>query len=990
MRYRFAEFVFDLDTGELQQGQVVVPLRRQTLRLLQALVAAAPALLTRDQLLDEVWGRSALSPNALPQAISELRRALGDDAEAPRFIDTRRGLGYRFIAAVEVFNDQAPMRVAQRPSEPSSPAAPPSARPGHWLVAVLLLASVVGIGSTWALRQPSVSDRSGAPAVASVGLAIAPFPADSGVEDWVPHAALELFAQSLQSERLTLYRSDTLGISPQHDAARWQHQAHDLLGASHALSGRWHTGTVDGLRLDLSVLDLATGQILASRQFSAASSDLDRLVASASAMLADTLRVAVGEHRAPGEARLSGAERSAYWSALAALAQDDAPTAAAALAELHEKLGRPAWIEPDMARALTRAQQRPAAQALLEARLQQRGPLPLGERLRTQAELARLQHRPAEAAAARRALAELYPQDIENWIELVDAELDALQGISARSTLAQLSDIARAQADPRLHLLRARLSLVDNEFAQAQAQAALAMQQARAYDLPHIAIGAALAESDSLSLRGDVAAAADVLQQAEQEWSERTHSEDRFSLRMRHLKLLRLRGDLSALSSLHAAAARQATSPIQQAQLGIEHALLQSAQGQHDQAMATVSALSPSMTETADPALRISWHDARAVISLGRNEVDLARQDFDAAFALARRLGHERFSAPLQVNAGMLLARQRRYAEADAMWNSALEVFIKLGNRRGQATCLGNLAASASIQNRPEQSRELNTQALALFRELGITEAQARTAYNLALEAARDGRVAVALDLFAEARSAWLAGAQLDLAFRAAVGETELTLLAAQPAAALTGLNALPADDASSALSRAALRAVRAKVVLAQGDVAQSRSLQLQALNLRKESGSEAWTALSELDLLRLDWLQGKDATKVQVLAEALARRFTGLKETRDAARARLLIAEAQLSQGQRGPALNTLEQVQQGLREFADRPLELDLAWVSAWAAPPAERRIRLDALRDRAKEEGYLLTLAMVDAATDAPATGSGGDESLRLVLPPYARRQ
>jgi hypothetical protein len=351
-------------------------------------------------------------------------------------------------------------------------------------------------------------------------------------------------------------------------------------------------------------------------------------------------------------------------------------------------------------------------------------------------------------------------------------------------------------------------------------------------------------------------------------------------------------------------------------------------------------------------------------------------------------MGQERLSAPLQVNAGMLLARQRRLVEADAMWNSALETFAKLGDRRGQATCLGNLAASASVQGRPELSRELNGKALALFRELGITDAQARTAYNLALDAARFGNFASAVELFAEARSAWLAGAQLDLAIRAAVGEAELTLLRAQPKAALTVLDSLPASADTSALSRAALRAVRARLVLAQGEATKARLLEEQALALRQESGDEAWTTLSELELLRLDWLQGAEATTVHVRAEALARRFTGLKEVRDAARAWLLVAEAQLSLGRRTQALHAIEQVQLGLNDYADRPLELDLAWVRAWAAPAAERRIRIDTLRSRALDEGYLLTVAMVDTALAAPAAGNGGDETLRIILPPYAK--
>lgn len=55
-------------------------------------------LLTRDQLLDAVWGHSFVTPATLNRIIMQLRRALADDSEHPRCIQTVHGLGYRFIA----------------------------------------------------------------------------------------------------------------------------------------------------------------------------------------------------------------------------------------------------------------------------------------------------------------------------------------------------------------------------------------------------------------------------------------------------------------------------------------------------------------------------------------------------------------------------------------------------------------------------------------------------------------------------------------------------------------------------------------------------------------------------------------------------------------------------------------------------------------------------------------------------------------------------
>jgi DNA-binding winged helix-turn-helix (wHTH) protein len=76
------------------------PLRRQAFAVLALLLERAPALVTLDELLDTVWGRHAISPSAVPQAIRDVRRALGDDAEAPRYIETRHRRGYRCIAPI--------------------------------------------------------------------------------------------------------------------------------------------------------------------------------------------------------------------------------------------------------------------------------------------------------------------------------------------------------------------------------------------------------------------------------------------------------------------------------------------------------------------------------------------------------------------------------------------------------------------------------------------------------------------------------------------------------------------------------------------------------------------------------------------------------------------------------------------------------------------------------------------------------------------------
>ena len=62
-------------------------------------------LITKEVLLDAVWGETAVSENSLTRSIALLRRLLGDDTHVPRFIETVATVGYRFVCPVEVLED---------------------------------------------------------------------------------------------------------------------------------------------------------------------------------------------------------------------------------------------------------------------------------------------------------------------------------------------------------------------------------------------------------------------------------------------------------------------------------------------------------------------------------------------------------------------------------------------------------------------------------------------------------------------------------------------------------------------------------------------------------------------------------------------------------------------------------------------------------------------------------------------------------------------
>jgi DNA-binding winged helix-turn-helix (wHTH) protein len=89
-----------LANEQLWRGAELLPLRPKAFRLLRYLAEHPQRLVTQEELLKAVWQHSYLSDGLLRGYIRGLRGRLGDDAKAPRFIETASGRGYRFLASI--------------------------------------------------------------------------------------------------------------------------------------------------------------------------------------------------------------------------------------------------------------------------------------------------------------------------------------------------------------------------------------------------------------------------------------------------------------------------------------------------------------------------------------------------------------------------------------------------------------------------------------------------------------------------------------------------------------------------------------------------------------------------------------------------------------------------------------------------------------------------------------------------------------------------
>jgi Tol biopolymer transport system component/DNA-binding winged helix-turn-helix (wHTH) protein len=112
-------------------------LEPRVMQVLVVLARRAGEVVSREELLDEVWGDTVVNEEALTRAVFELRRAFDDSAQDPTVIETIRGTGYRFVASVEPTANEA----AEAADAPPKSAAEKDA---GWYVRPTFIGAAVG------------------------------------------------------------------------------------------------------------------------------------------------------------------------------------------------------------------------------------------------------------------------------------------------------------------------------------------------------------------------------------------------------------------------------------------------------------------------------------------------------------------------------------------------------------------------------------------------------------------------------------------------------------------------------------------------------------------------------------------------------------------------------------------------------------------------------------------------------------------------------
>ncbi len=245
-RLHFGIFELAPDTGKLAREGVPVRLQPQPAKVLALLVRRAGEVITREDLRREVWGDGTHVDfdRGLNFCIAQIRTALGDSAESPRYLQTIPKQGYRFIAPVRLIRP-AEAGLHRDPAEAGLPREP--AKTGLYRgaiarsVAAALVVGILGFAVSRVIARPPT-------------VVVIPFYDETGLADRGPIAAAlgdTVVARLAEGERRR--QLSVIGNAPSLRNPFARHDVQDIsrkLGAEYLIIGQLKT---DGTRLRLVV-----------------------------------------------------------------------------------------------------------------------------------------------------------------------------------------------------------------------------------------------------------------------------------------------------------------------------------------------------------------------------------------------------------------------------------------------------------------------------------------------------------------------------------------------------------------------------------------------------------------------------------------------------------------------------------------------------------------------------------------------------------------
>ena len=194
----FDSFCLDLRSFELRKHGMHIRLPRQPTQVLTILARRAGKMVTREELQLEIWGTETFVDfeRGLNNCIKQIRQALNDDAENPRYVETIPRVGYRFIATV---NGSGEATAAAQGPVMAAPSAVGEAQPWHQRNALRILAAAGFVGLLLGAGTGRISEwfSRGAASPSIRSLAVLP------LQNLSPDADQEYFSDGMTDALIT-------------------------------------------------------------------------------------------------------------------------------------------------------------------------------------------------------------------------------------------------------------------------------------------------------------------------------------------------------------------------------------------------------------------------------------------------------------------------------------------------------------------------------------------------------------------------------------------------------------------------------------------------------------------------------------------------------------------------------------------------------------------------------------------------------------------
>lgn len=308
----FEPFRLDLRTGALYRGEENLNLRPKTFDTLVYLLQHRGRLVSKNELMESIWSEAFVTDDVLVQSVADIRRALGDDARNPVFVQTVPRRGYIFIkpaTAVAGAADESPPRADPTPS--TEGLAIPAVR-RSWtrrsvglLPIAAALVAALALALNWqTLREPAV------PAPSRESIAVLPFEiqADSPGFDWLATGVPDMIGNGIWRSRDPVLGGRRLLEANQAGAGRDGTPVPTAqiletvrkLGATRAVLGKL-IKLGSEIQIDVTLVNLATGvEELNLRERVGKSEEIFGAVDSICLKILQNLSYRRGLHGAPG------------------------------------------------------------------------------------------------------------------------------------------------------------------------------------------------------------------------------------------------------------------------------------------------------------------------------------------------------------------------------------------------------------------------------------------------------------------------------------------------------------------------------------------------------------------------------------------------------------------------------------------------------------------------------------------------------------------